>query len=118
MLLLVARHDHEALGGNALQLRQPSGIHRHLEQGRDLEPARELGVRDVVGPRAEVAGSLGAQQEVGVADPRPVVEGGLVDDVDALAHRGERRRLGRLAVMAEPVDLRVMLRPRSRRCRR
>ena len=56
-------------GGDALQRRQPRGVHGHLEQGRDLQPAGELGVGDVVGPAAEVAGAVGAQEEVGVPDP-------------------------------------------------
>ena len=57
--------------------------------------AGELGVRDLVVPRAEGAVGLArlvidAEQEVRVAAPGAVEEGGLVDDVRSAAQRYER----------------------------
>ena len=90
----VAGHHGEPLRRDALEHGQPLGVGRHLQQRRHLEPAGQLGVGDVVGPVAEVAGPVGAQQEVGLAAPPAVEERRLVDHVDARAHRRERLGLG------------------------
>jgi hypothetical protein len=69
--------------------RQPLGIGGHLEQRRHLEPAGQLGVGDVIRPVAEITGPMGAQQEICLTSPLPVIERPLVDHVHPGTHRGE-----------------------------
>ena len=43
----------------------------------------------LIRPRAKLAGLVHPAEEIGPALPRPALEGGLVDDVNTLLHRGE-----------------------------
>ncbi len=93
--LAVAGDHVHLLGGDALEALDLLGVRAHLEEGGGLHPAGELGVGDLVGPGAEVrARALDLQEEVGVAAPATVEEGGLVDDVGAGLHGGEGLGLG------------------------
>jgi hypothetical protein len=64
-------------------------IERELNEEAGPRAARELGVEHIVVPIAECGGAGHAAQEIGMPQERVVAQGGLVDDVDAGAHRGE-----------------------------
>ena len=105
------RHVHP-LGFDALDPGQQLDVRADLEHGARLDVAGELGVRHLVVVRAETRWSvrgLDAEQEVGVAAPRSVEEGGLVDDVgtlgDGVAGRGGRRAQLIAAVLDRAVEL-------------
>ena len=103
--LPAAEHDVERLRLHALDRRQLLDVRADLEDRRGLDVAGELGVRDLVVPRAEravgLAGDVVApQEEVRVAAPGAVEERRLVDDVGAGAHRGDRLLGGRSQVRA------------------
>src|SRR3990170_1940574 len=102
----VAGDDVDAFRRDALELRQPVRVDADLEQGAALDGARELRVGDLVAPGPQGrTGAVDLQQEVGVAQPAPVEEGGLEDDVGAVAHRLDGGCLG------GPERLRRALRP-------
>jgi len=88
--MAVAGDDVELVGRDTLQDGEPVGVRRHLQQRRDFQLAGQLGVGDVVGPRAQQGRALDPQQEVGLTTPGTVVERGLVDDVHAAPHRLHR----------------------------
>ncbi len=113
----------------------------HLQQGRHLQSAGELGVRDVVRPGAQSRRPVDPKKEIRLAAPPGMLKGGLVDDRRAGSHgpfgvgRGLRRRRlvdahHRYAVrqlhevpglvlhaLAEQ-QLQRFVRPDERRCRR
>ena len=85
--LSITGNNREPLGRLALQALQVPAVIGHLQQGGDLHLAGELGVGHVVGVRAQQAGTVHPEQEVG-ATPVPVVqERRLVDHVGAGVHR-------------------------------
>jgi hypothetical protein len=93
--LAVPGDDDQLPWPGALEPRHLLGVGRELDQSRRLGPSRQLGVGHVVGPRTERRGGVGPHQEVGVAPPPAVEEGGLEDDVDPGPHEGEGPGLGR-----------------------
>ncbi len=82
-------HDQGAWG-RALQCGEPFGVDGHLQHGRNLEPAGEFGVGDVIAPAPPAGQIVAAEQEVGVAAPAAVEEGGLVDHLGAAGHGLDR----------------------------
>ena len=87
----VAGDDRQELRRTSLQDGKAVGIHGHLQQRGDLDLSRQLRVRHVVGPVAQRTGPVRPLlQEIGVTAPDAVEEGGLVDNVDAGPHRGQR----------------------------
>ena len=91
--LAVAGDHVDVLRRHPLQGLQPVGVRAQLEERRRLHALRELGVGGLVAPGPEGARPLDPHEEVGVAPPAAVPEqGALVDDGDALAHRGQRLR--------------------------
>ena len=101
--LSAASDDVDALRPDALDALDLLDVARDLDQRARLRDVRELRVGDLVvmvlPERARVAH---AQEEVGVADPAPVENRRLVDDVDALSHQAFRVR-GALLVRVVPV---------------
>ncbi len=94
-----------------LDLAQLLRVRAELEHGARLCLSRQLGVGDLVAPRAQCGRGVDAQQEVGVAAPPAVEERGLVDDVVATVERLER--LGGCA--PEHLALRLVVGPRGDR---
>src|SRR6185437_95201 len=79
----VAEGQHQPLRVGALQRGEEVAVEGHLEEGGGSGVAGQLGVDDVVAERPEGRGAVGADEEVGVAEPGAVEEGALVDDVVA-----------------------------------
>ena len=65
------------------------GVDAELEDRPGLGLSSELGVKRFVRPGAEIARHVDAAEEVDSTRPAVVLKGGLVDDVDPLAHGGE-----------------------------
>ena len=74
----------------ALRTGDQPRVEGELHQELGLRAARQLGIEHLVVPVAERGRTGYAAQEVGMPDQLAVAKGGLVDDVDARAHRGER----------------------------
>ena len=86
----VAGDHRDRLRRDALESLQEVGVDAHLDDGGGLHASGELGIGDVIAPRAEIRRSVVAtQQEVRVTTPAAVEERRLEDDVLAPAHRGE-----------------------------
>ena len=101
----VARDHRDGLGRDALEPLQEVGVDAHLDDRGGLHPACELGIRDVVAVVAEVRRpAVPADEEVRVAAPATVEEGGLEDDVVAAPHRGQRLVLGRSELIGRVRD--------------
>ncbi len=98
-----------------LDARDLLGVEAELEDVRRLRVPRELRVGDLVAPRAEVGRRVDALEEVREPAPAAVEQDGLVDDVDAGAHRVFRSR-GRRA--RDPTPRRRRARCAGRSCRR
>ena len=91
----VARHHDDDLGCDSLDARDVLGVLGELDERGGLHALRELGVDRLVRPAPEIARSpidacVDALDEVGVALPSVVEEGGLVDHRDSGAHRFDR----------------------------
>jgi hypothetical protein len=95
--LSITGNNREPLRRLALQALEVPAVVGHLQQGGDLHLAGELGVGHVVGVRAQQAGTVHPEQEVGTT-PVPVVqERRLVDNVGA----GVQRIVGELDAGAQ-----------------
>ena len=77
---------------DALDGLQELVVHADLEQGRGLDLVRQLGVRDLVRPAQRRLRIIDAEQEVREAEPGPIEEAGLEDDVIAAQDGGARIR--------------------------
>ena len=86
------RHDVHPGGTRALDPLEQIRIHAELQDRAALGFAGELGVAGLVRPGAEAARCGDLAQEVDTAGPRAELERGLVEDVHAGAHGGQRRR--------------------------
>ena len=109
--VMVRRDDVRFLRLAALQALEQARVHAELEDRARACLRRELRVRDLVRPVAEIARARDLAQEIGAAVPAVVGERRLVDDVRAGAHRGERRRyavgVGRRADLLHDEPLRA-----------
>ncbi len=88
-----AEHDVHRLRRHALDDGQLLDVRADLEHGAGLDMPRQLRVRDLVMPWPPDRWAFGVvhpEQEVGVPEPAPIEEGGLVDDVRAARHGGKR----------------------------
>jgi hypothetical protein len=84
--LAAAEHEVQLLRLDALDPLELLHVRAHLEDRGRLGVARQLRIGDLVRPRTEVARRVDPEQEVGEAEPRPVEERCLVDDVRAVEH--------------------------------
>ncbi len=120
-----AEDDVQELRLPALDRRQLLHVRADLQDRRRLDVACELGVGHLVVPRTERAVGLArrvvpAEQEVRMAAPGPVEEGGLVDDVRAGTHGIEGLGGGRSELRpgipgrADPARVLPAPRPQSR----
>ena len=82
----IGRHHMEQLGDGSLRGPQELGVERELENCPAAGFLRELGVDDLVGPRAQSAWRLDATKYVGTAEPWILSKGALEDDIGARAH--------------------------------
>ena len=89
--LAVARRLHHVhrIGEAPLELAHDLRVEAELEHRAALRLHRELRVDGLVGPGAELARRLHAQQHVRDAAPAPLHQRGLGDGADAPAHRVE-----------------------------
>ncbi|SNR56299.1 hypothetical protein SAMN06272737_112149 [Blastococcus mobilis] len=89
--LAVPGGDVDELRRHPLQVGEPLGVRRHLQQRGDLQLPGELGIGDLVRPVSEDwRRRLDPQQEVGLPTPGAVEERPLVDNIDASPHRLDR----------------------------
>ena len=84
------RHNMHPFRLNTLELAEQFGVHAELEYRLRLCLSGELGVKHLVGPVSKVAWCFDPAQEVGAAGPGLIFESGLIDDIGASPHRGER----------------------------
>jgi hypothetical protein len=113
--LAVAEHEVHAGGPDALQALELVGVVEQLEDVARAGAVAELGVVDLVGPRSQRGRLLDPHEEVREPDPALAQEAALVDDLAALAHRGERPRgeLGAVGVRVVEGDDVEPLRPQA-----
>ena len=102
MLGAIPGDDHDLPRCHALELGEPVRVDAHLQDRRGLDPARQLGVGDLVAPRPEDARGLDPEQEVGVTAPVAVKERGLEDDVPTGPHGREGLGLGGAQLFGRP----------------
>lgn len=77
MLRAVAEDEVDVLRQYTLDAADVLGIVAELQDGGGLGMAGELGIRDLIRMEAEIAGAVDLGEEVGVAAPGSVEEGGL-----------------------------------------
>jgi hypothetical protein len=85
------RDDVRVLRRAPLQALEQRRVDAQLEDCAGARLRRELRVRDLVRPGAERALVRDLAEEIRAAVPPLVAERRLIDDVGAVAHRGERR---------------------------
>jgi hypothetical protein len=93
-------------GGNPLNGLQQVGVEEDLEQRAAFGLPSQLGVDNLVRPVPKVTRAGNLSQEIGIAQPIPVKQHPLIDDVGAGPHR-IYRGLGEAVEALRPVTLRL-----------